>query len=42
MKKYQALLMTITLYDAQDVLTGSYNEELNEYDVVFSASKFFE
>lgn len=42
MKKYQALLMTITLYDTQDVLTGSYNEELNEKDVIFSASEFFE
>ena len=42
MKKYQALLMTITLYDEQDVLTGSLNAELNEKDVIFSASEFFE
>ncbi len=41
MKKYQALLMTITLCDAQDVLTGSLNAELNEKDVIFDASEFF-
>lgn len=42
MKKYQAMLITIILYDTQDVLTGSYNEELNEKDVIFGAGEFFE
>ena len=42
MKKYQALLMTIILCDMQDVLTSSLDAELNEKDVIFDASEFFE
>ena len=41
MKQYKALLMEIILCDRQDVLTSSFDAELNEKDVIFDASEFF-